>query len=108
MVACDQPFTEVENPEFIAAMGYGRTNTKFTLLKKDGACRWVMKLGEEVVEEMKAMFSVSSSLILMHPFLIRSFEICCRPWKENKSLSQHLDIEQLACVFGNRRSLYHE
>ena len=75
MVACDQPFTEVENPEFIAAMSYGRTYSKFTLPKKDGVRRRVMKLGEEVVEETKAMFSVSSSLISIRPFLIHSFEI---------------------------------
>jgi hypothetical protein len=81
MVTCDQPFTEVENPEFIVAMSYGRTYSKFTLPKKDGVCRQGMKLGEEVVKETKAMFSVSS-LILMHHFLIHSFEICCRPWKE--------------------------
>jgi len=74
-VACDQPFTEVENPEFIAAMGYGRTSSKFTLLKKVSVHRCMMKLGDEVVEETKAMFLVS-------PFLIHSFEMCCRPWKE--------------------------
>ena len=73
-MACDQPFTEVENPEFIAAMSYGRTHSKFTLPKKDGVRRRVMKLGEEVVEETKAMFSVSSSLISIRPFLIHSFE----------------------------------
>ena len=68
-MACDQPFTEVENPEFIAAMGYGRTSSNFTLPKKDGIRRRVMKLGEEVVEETKAMFAVRSSSILMSPFL---------------------------------------
>jgi hypothetical protein len=72
MVACDQPFTEVENPEFIAAMGYGRTSSKFTLPKKNGVHRQVMKLGEEVVEETKAMFLVGSSLISTCPFLIHS------------------------------------
>jgi hypothetical protein len=82
MVACDQPFTEVENPEFIAAMGYGRTSSKFTVPKKDGVRRRVMKLGEEVVEETKAMFLVRFSLILTCPFLIHSSKICCRPWKE--------------------------
>jgi len=49
MVACDQPFEEVEKPEFIAAMSYGRTD-KFR--------RRVMKLGEENVEYIKAMFAV--------------------------------------------------
>lgn len=57
MVACDQPFEEVEKPEFIAAMSYGRTG-KFTLSKQDGVRRRVMKLGEENVEHIKAMFVV--------------------------------------------------
>ena len=85
MVACDQPFTEVENPEFIAAMGYGRTSSKFTLPKKDGVRRQVMKLGEEIVEEMKAMFEVRSSSLLTSPFFnIYSFVGLRR---KNKSLS---------------------
>jgi len=57
MVTCDQPFEEVEKPEFIAAMSYGRTS-KFTLPKQDGIRRWVMKLGKENVEYIKAMFAV--------------------------------------------------
>ncbi|KAF8235292.1 hypothetical protein L208DRAFT_1541759 [Tricholoma matsutake] len=35
MVACDQPFEEVEKPEFIVTMSYGRTG-KFMLPKWDG------------------------------------------------------------------------
>jgi len=106
MVACDQPFTEVENPEFIAAMGYGRTSSKFTLPKKDGICRQVMKLGKEIVEEMKAMFEVRSSLLSTSPFFnIYSFVGLRR---KNKSLSRCLDIKQLLCIFGNCGSLYHE
>ena len=57
MVACDQPFEEIEKQEFIAAMSYGRTG-KFTLPKRDGVQRQVMKLGEENVEHIKAMFAV--------------------------------------------------
>lgn len=59
MVTCDQPFDEVEKPEFIAAMSYGRTSSKFTLPKRDGVRRRVMKLGDETVEGIKAMFAVS-------------------------------------------------
>jgi hypothetical protein len=35
MVACDQPFEEVEKSEFIAAMSYGK-NSKFSLPMRDG------------------------------------------------------------------------
>jgi hypothetical protein len=57
MVTCDQPFDEVEKPEFIAAMSYGK-NSKFTIPKRDGVRRRVMKLGDETVEQLKAMFAV--------------------------------------------------
>ena len=62
MVACDQPFEEVERPEFIAAMSYGRPS-KFTLPKRDGVRRRVMKLGEVTVQEIKDMFAVIFSLL---------------------------------------------
>jgi len=83
MVTCDQPFDEVEKPEFMATMSYGRSPAKFTLPKRDGVRRRVMKLGEEAVEETKAMFSVRSSLILTSTL---SYMFLCRPWKA-KSVS---------------------
>jgi hypothetical protein len=58
MVACDQPFEEVERPEFIAAMSYGRSSSKFTLPKRDGVRRRVMKLGDAAVQEIKDLFAV--------------------------------------------------
>jgi hypothetical protein len=57
MVACDQPFDEVEKPEFIAAMSYGRTS-KFSLPKRDGVRRRAMKLGDETIQQIKEMFAV--------------------------------------------------
>jgi len=39
-------------------MEYGRDTTKFSLPKRDGARRRVMKLGEDTIEETKAMFAV--------------------------------------------------
>ena len=76
MVACDQPFEEVEKPEFIAAMSYGRTS-KFTLPKQDGIRRWVMKLGEENIEHIKAMFAVwflSCNVLFAHFFMSKALE----------------------------------
>ena len=58
MITCNQPFDEVEKPEFIAAMSYGRSTSKFTLPKRDSVRRWVMKLGDETVQEIGAMFVV--------------------------------------------------
>ena len=36
IAACDQPFDEVEKPEFIAMMEYGRDPTKFSLPQREG------------------------------------------------------------------------
>jgi hypothetical protein len=77
MVTCDQPFDEVEKPEFIAAMSYGKSSSKFTLPKRDGVRRRVMKLGDEAVEETKAMFAVRSLLIYSSTLII----FLCRPWR---------------------------
>lgn len=58
MISCDQPFDKVKKPEFIAAMSYGQSTSKFTLPKQDGVQRWVMKLRDKTVQEIKAMFVV--------------------------------------------------
>jgi len=65
VVACDQPFDEVEKPEFISMMEYGRDPNTFSLPKRLGVRRRVMKLGEETIQETKNLFAV-------HPFLIYS------------------------------------
>ncbi|KAF8071963.1 hypothetical protein FPV67DRAFT_1412468, partial [Lyophyllum atratum] len=64
IAACDQPFEEVEKPEFIAMMEYGRDPTKFSLPKKDGVRRRVMKLGEKTIAETRDLSAVSFSLDL--------------------------------------------
>ena len=59
IVACDQPFDEVEKPEFVSMMEYNRDPTKFSLPKKDG----MMTLGENTIEDTKAMFVVCDYFI---------------------------------------------
>jgi len=64
IIACDQPFDEVEKPEYVAMMEYGRDLSKFSLPKRNGVRRRVMKLGEDTIEATKAMFSVVFPLFL--------------------------------------------
>ena len=65
IIACNQPFNEVEEPEFIAMMEYGwHDPSKFALPKRDGVRQCVMKLGEEKIEAMKAMFLVMLPIFL--------------------------------------------
>ena len=63
IVACDQPFDEVEKPEFISMMEYNRDPTKFSLPKMDGIRRRIMTLGENTLEDTKAMFAVCDSFM---------------------------------------------
>ena len=63
IVACDQPFDEVEKPEFVSMMEYSRDPTKFSLPKKDGIRQRIMTLGENTIEDTKAMFVVCDYFI---------------------------------------------
>jgi hypothetical protein len=64
IITCDQPFDEVEKPEYIAMMEYGRDPSKFSLPKRSGVRRRVMKLGADTIEATKTMFSVLFPLFL--------------------------------------------
>ena len=106
MVACDQPFEEVERPEFIAAMSYGRSS-KFTLPKRDGVRRRVMKLGDATVQEIKDLFAVIH-LMLSRNVTNCSYVLLAGFGGQNQSLSRCLDVKQLLCISCHYSSLYHE
>ncbi|KAF5376117.1 hypothetical protein D9615_007777 [Tricholomella constricta] len=57
IVACDQPFDEVEKPEFINMMKYThRSATSLKLPGRNVIKRRIMKMGEETVEGIQQMF----------------------------------------------------
>jgi len=59
IVACDQPFEEVERPEFIAMMNCTHhTGTQLKIPKRDAIKRRLMKMGDESIEDVRKMFSV--------------------------------------------------
>ena len=59
IVECDQPFEEVERPEFIAMMNAARHTYSPLKIPKREAIKWcVMKMGEETIEGVREMFSV--------------------------------------------------
>lgn len=63
IVACDQPFDEVEKPEFISMMGVAHhAGGPFKIPKRDAIRRRVMKMGEETIESVREMFQVYSVL----------------------------------------------
>ena len=59
VVACDQPFDEVEKPEFISLMEYThRSRDSLKMFKCDAVKHRVMKMGDETIEGTHEMFSV--------------------------------------------------
>jgi hypothetical protein len=65
IVTCDQPFDEVQKPEFISMMEYGRDPKTFSLPMRDGA-RWrVMKLGDKTIQENTEFFAVCFCFIIL-------------------------------------------
>jgi hypothetical protein len=60
IIACDQPFDEVEKPKFINMLQYVHCSPmNLKLPSRDGIRRRVMKLGEETVEGTQEMFKVA-------------------------------------------------
>jgi len=59
VLACDQPFEEVERPEFIAMMNYTHhTGTPLKIPKRDTIKRRLMKMGDDTIDDVRKMFSV--------------------------------------------------
>lgn len=60
IVACDQPFDEVEKEEFIKLITYVcHPASSVKLPGQDGIHCWVMKMGEETIDKICDMFVVS-------------------------------------------------
>ena len=84
VIACDQPFEEVQRPEFIAMMNYTHhSGTLLKIPKRNGIKRCLMKMGDDTIENVCRMFLVCSYNCFQCNVLIPSFQ--CRLWRE-KSL----------------------
>jgi hypothetical protein len=71
VIACDQPFEEVERPEFIAMMNHTHHGgTSLKIPKCDGIKRRLMKMGDDTIEDVRKMFSVRSLFYLLNNSLI--------------------------------------
>lgn len=59
MITCDQPFEEVEHPEFKALLNYVHNRgTQLNIPSSTTVHRRVMKLGKDTWEDLKKMISV--------------------------------------------------
>ena len=79
-------------------MEYGRDPTKFSLPKREGIRRRVMKLGEETIEETKALFAVGLFLSSGTFIVLNVPNFPCPGFdKQDQYFSRCMDIEQLLC-----------
>ena len=66
VIACDQPFEEVQRPEFIAMMNYTHhSGTSLKIPKRDGIKRRLMKMGDDTIESVRKMFLVWTHIYLL-------------------------------------------
>lgn len=64
IIACDQPFEEVDRPEFRDLLAYVRHSSElFTIPGRNAIRRRVMKLGEVELEATRDMFFVRNLTI---------------------------------------------
>jgi len=70
IVACDQPFSEVEEEEFVKLMTYARhPASSVDLPSWEGIRRRVMKMGEDTIDGIREMFAVEDILRILFSIL---------------------------------------
>jgi hypothetical protein len=62
MVVCDQPFDEVDKPEFRRLLEYTHFQSSLTIPHRHAMKRRILKMGEDTVEGIKKMIEVSFTL----------------------------------------------
>lgn len=83
IVACDQPFDEVEKPEFRRLMDYTHHGAALKIPGRNSIRTRIMKMGEDTLEGMKKMFAVSPSFM----GVVESFFMCHQELDSKVSIS---------------------
>jgi hypothetical protein len=63
MVVCDQPFDEVDKPEFRRLLEYTHFRSSLNIPHRHTMKRRIVKMGEETVEGIKKMIKASAKII---------------------------------------------
>jgi hypothetical protein len=72
IVACDQPFDEVEKPEFREMLTYAHhPSPTLKIPHRDSIKRRIMAMGQDTIESTKAMFKVFSSFLFEIKFVTK-------------------------------------
>jgi len=71
-------------------MEYNQDPTKFSLPKKDGVRQQIMTLGENTIEDTKAMFVVHDSFISFGAAIVNLFNLLGSLWRERSAFPSML------------------
>jgi hypothetical protein len=103
VVACDQPFDEVEKPEFRQLLEYTHLRPSLHIPYRGAIRKRIMKMGEDTVEGVKKMIKVS---------VLQSTHSChlhlSGTGLQSQLIARCLDFEQSTPFFGNCYALYYE
>ncbi|KAM6491683.1 hypothetical protein JOM56_012845 [Amanita muscaria] len=111
IIACDQPFDEVEKEEFIKLMTYARHPAPTVKLPScEGVRRRVMKMGENTIGGIHEMFAVCPSQILAAGAFIVIWVLTIHVGSrgENRIISRRVDLKQSVRIPIHRCSLYYK
>lgn len=101
IVACDQPFDEVEKPEFIRLMEYTHhgSTLNFKIPGHTAVRTRIMKMGEDTVEGTRKMFSVRPQPLGVDRALILFFRSSTRRsayrWMRGRLATSTLSLQLL-------------
>ena len=65
MIACDQPFEEVDQPEFRRLLQYTHLRLSLEIPHRQSMKRLVMKMGEDTIEDVKQMIVVTQHCFIL-------------------------------------------
>jgi len=70
VIACDQPFEEVQHPEFFAMMNYMHHSGTSLEIPKHNGIKWhLIKMGNEIIDSVHKMFLVWTYTFLLYTIL---------------------------------------
>lgn len=108
IVATDQPFSTVDDPEFRDLLGYvHHPSPSLTIPHRDAVKRRIMKMCEDTITATKLMFKVRMLFHTLSNFISHNC-VAARCRRENQHLPRRMDIEQQLCLHGNRCPLHNK
>ena len=99
IVTCDQPFSEVEQPEFVKLLNYTHhaTTSQLKIPQRKSIKRQVMKMGEETIKGVCEKFSVLLFALSLSILLLTAEK---ETQRQSQPIAGRMDIQQSVCILG--------